>query len=170
VGYPAPEQERPGHDLTYLAETGLLDPPRLPRTLLADIAGGERTASIATALLLGAARGQVASHVQVSLKDAAQALAEPLVYGATKAGNALTGGFAGYNLYAAAQGWVAVAALEESLWAQLTSALGIPETSGIDMLAEVFSSRPAGEWEAWARAHNLPVAAVKQADDMPGQP
>nr|WP_242822428.1 CoA transferase [Thermaerobacter marianensis] len=39
VGYPAPRQEEPGHDLTYLAETGLLDPPALPRTLLADLGG-----------------------------------------------------------------------------------------------------------------------------------
>src|SRR5215213_4494077 len=39
VGYPAPKDDVPGHDLTYLAGFGLLDPPEMPRTLLADLAG-----------------------------------------------------------------------------------------------------------------------------------
>ncbi len=31
TGYPAPHEDAPGHDLTYLAEWGLLSPPDLPR-------------------------------------------------------------------------------------------------------------------------------------------
>ena len=40
VGHPAPDQERPGHDLTYVALHGLLAPPALPRSLVADLGGG----------------------------------------------------------------------------------------------------------------------------------
>ncbi len=31
IGYTAPHEDAPGHDLTYLAERGLLSPPDLPR-------------------------------------------------------------------------------------------------------------------------------------------
>src|SRR4051794_26225209 len=47
VGHAAPHQEVPGHDLTYLATAGLLVPPQVPRTLLADLAGAERAVSTA---------------------------------------------------------------------------------------------------------------------------
>ena len=30
VGYPAPDEDRAGHDLTYQASAGLLEPPRFP--------------------------------------------------------------------------------------------------------------------------------------------
>ena len=37
TGSPAPCADLPGHDLTYLAQAGLLEPPWMPRTLLADL-------------------------------------------------------------------------------------------------------------------------------------
>ena len=45
--------ERAGHDLTYLASRGLLDPPHLPRTVMADLIGAERAVSAALAAVLG---------------------------------------------------------------------------------------------------------------------
>src|SRR5919199_1138174 len=61
TGYPAPHSDKPGHDLTYLAEWGLLSPPGMPRTLLADLAGAERAVSATLALLLerGGAGGEL---------------------------------------------------------------------------------------------------------------
>ncbi|HEX8905060.1 MAG TPA: CoA transferase, partial [Longimicrobiaceae bacterium] len=55
TGYAPPDEDRPGHDLTYAAAAGLVAPPDLPRTLLVDLAAAERTVSTALALLL--ARG-----------------------------------------------------------------------------------------------------------------
>lgn len=48
-----------GHDLTYVAQAGLIDPtrPAMPRTLLADVLGGQRAYAAALALLLGRERG-----------------------------------------------------------------------------------------------------------------
>ncbi|QIA28149.1 CoA transferase [Thermaerobacter sp. PB12/4term] len=112
VGYPAPRQEEPGHDLTYLAEAGLLDPPALPRTLLADLAGAERAVAAALALLLARQRGLPLHPVEVSLAEAASALAEPLRHGLTAPGGLLGGGLPFYRCYPAREGWVAVAALE----------------------------------------------------------
>src|SRR5258708_30410939 len=52
TGHAPPEDEVPGHDLTYLAAHGLVSPPALPRTLFADMAGAERAGSIALALVV----------------------------------------------------------------------------------------------------------------------
>src|SRR5581483_9176844 len=59
VGLPSPEADLPGHDLTYQASAGLLDPAgtgSLPRTLVADLGGAERAVSAALALLLARER------------------------------------------------------------------------------------------------------------------
>src|SRR5215472_19372930 len=50
IGYPPPLEERSGHDLTYVASTGLLSPPQLPLSLFVDLAGAERCVSAALAL------------------------------------------------------------------------------------------------------------------------
>lgn len=47
IGYPPPREEQSGHDLTYLADTGLLSPPVLPLSLYVDLAGAERCVSLA---------------------------------------------------------------------------------------------------------------------------
>lgn len=193
VGYPAPRQEEPGHDLTYLAETGLLDPPALPRTLLADLAGAERAVAAALALLLarererdahrerrwereraptrpraeGADGGATPSprYVEVSLAEAAHALAAPLRHGLTVPGGLLGGGLPLYRCYPAQDGWVAVAALEPHFARRLLDELGPPGPGlppGVEeRLAAVFRRRPAAEWEAWARQRDLPLAAVR---------
>src|SRR5688572_17312256 len=57
VGHAPPEEERAGHDLTYLAEAGLLSPPSPPATLYADMAGAERAVTTALALVLARDRG-----------------------------------------------------------------------------------------------------------------
>ena len=99
TGFPSPRGDEPGHDLTYLADHGLLTPPEMPRSLLADLAGAERAVSEALALLLGRERGAGgAGHVEVPLSEAAAYLAEPLRYGITAPGAHLGGGFAGYGL------------------------------------------------------------------------
>ena len=67
----------PGHDLTYLAHLGLLCPPALPRTLMADIGGAERAVSAVLALLLGRERGGGERYAEVALSDAAEAFAGP---------------------------------------------------------------------------------------------
>ncbi len=56
IGYPAADEERSGHDLTYQGDFGLLHPPQMPPTLFVDLAGAERAVSMALALLNRAAR------------------------------------------------------------------------------------------------------------------
>jgi crotonobetainyl-CoA:carnitine CoA-transferase CaiB-like acyl-CoA transferase len=165
TGHPAPHQDRAGHDLTYQAACGLLTPPEMPRTLLADLAAAERAVSAALALLLGRTRGGPARKMEVTLADAAAELAAPLRHGLTAPGGWLGGGWDAYGLYRAGEGWVAVAALEPHFRARLAESLGIAEPSHA-ALETAFLARTAAEWEAWADAHDLPIAAVRGAAEV----
>lgn len=162
VGHPAPRQDKPGHDLTYLAGWGLLSPPDLPRTLLADLAGAERAAGAALGLLLARERGLGTGYAEVALSEAAASFAAPLVQGLTSPGGILGGGLPGYGLYRTSDGWIAVAALEEHFLYRLLLELGV-EKADREALEEAFRERPASEWERWAAERDLPVAAVREA-------
>ncbi len=161
VGNPAPDDDVPGHDLTYQAGLGLLSPPDLPRTLLADLSGAERAVSAALALLLGRERGGEGGYAEISLAESAAAFAAPLRYGITLPGRSLGGGLPEYNLYETGDGWVSVAALEPHFRQRLFDELGL-ENPGYQDLARTFLTRTAGEWESWATEHDLPLAALRE--------
>lgn len=149
VGFRALEDERPTHDLMLEAAAGLVSPPAMPRTLLADIAAGEQVVSTGLSLLL---RGQP-GFASVSLEGAAEPFAEPLRYGLTAPGAMLGGGLPGYGLYRAKEGWVALAALEPHFWSALVAALG-------DDLGPAFAAETAMHWEQWAAGRGIPLVAV----------
>lgn len=58
VGHPPPNEDAPGHDLTYQARFGTLSPPGMPPVLVADLAGAERAVSAALSLLFARERGK----------------------------------------------------------------------------------------------------------------
>jgi len=159
VGHSAPAVDRPGHDLTYQAAAGLLAPPALPRALLADLAGAERTVAVALALLLARQRGQGSGYQEVPLAGIAKDFAAPLLYGLTAPGGLLGGGLPSYNIYPAQDGWVALAALERGFLQRLQHALNIAEITH-SALADIFRTQPAQTWEQWAITHDLPLVAV----------
>ncbi|MBI1920040.1 MAG: CoA transferase [Geobacter sp.] len=157
VGYPAPRENEAGHDLTYQASLGLLAPPQMPRTLLADMAGAEQTLSAALTLLLARERGKGGSYVEVALSDAAASMAEPLRYRTTSPGALLGGGLPEYNVYRTSDGWVAVAALEPHFKERLEGEL----TAGSrDEYQAAFLGKSSAEWEAWAQEKDIPIVAV----------
>ncbi|MDD2852358.1 MAG: CoA transferase [Desulfuromonadaceae bacterium] len=158
VGYPAPRENEAGHDLTYQASLGLLTPPHMPRTLLADMAGAEMTVSSALALLLSRERGGDAGYAEVALSEAAAALAEPLRYGCTSPGALLGGGIPEYNIYKTSDGWVAVAALEPHFKKRLEEALAI--STAADYQA-VFAGRDAAYWQEWGAANDVPIETIR---------
>jgi crotonobetainyl-CoA:carnitine CoA-transferase CaiB-like acyl-CoA transferase len=157
VGY-ADDAEAAGHDLNYQAAAGLVRPPQLPASLLADMAGGERGAFAALALLAERERTGRGGTAQVALADAAGALAAPLAAGLTVDGAVLGGGNPFYAVYPAETGHVAVGCLEPQFADRLAEAVGARTA---EQLAVAFLTRPADEWERWARAHDLPVNAVR---------
>jgi alpha-methylacyl-CoA racemase len=159
VGYPHPDQNIAGHDLTYLAANRLISPPHLPRTLFADAASSEMAVSAALALLLNRATSGVGGYLEVALADVARQLAEPLRHGLTESGALLGGGFPGYNLYRTMDGWIAVAALEPHFYAKLCELLALQRPSR-EALAERFAREPTVHWCRFAEQHGLPIALV----------
>lgn len=157
TGYPPPRENEAGHDLTYQASLGLINPPHMPRTLLADMAGAEQTVSAALALLLGRERGQAGGYVEVPLSEAAAAMAAPLRYGSTATGALLGGGIPEYNLYQAMDGWIAVAALEPHFKKRLESELAVTTR---EQYQEAFARRSAAEWQQWGQQFDVPVVVV----------
>jgi alpha-methylacyl-CoA racemase len=129
VGSPGALAETPGHDLTYLAEMGLVTGLDLPATLYADMGGALMTVqAILQTVLYRAGHGKGAFQ-EVGLASAAAWLALPRTWGLTKPGAPVGGGHAGYRVYACKDGRVAVAALEPHFAARLCAAVGI-ESSG----------------------------------------
>jgi alpha-methylacyl-CoA racemase len=159
LGHGAPDQERPGHDLTYIAPHGLLSPPGLPRTLVADLGGAERAVTAAVALLLARARGGGERYAEVALADSAAFFALPWTYGLTASDGPLGGGSPFYRLYEARGGWIGVAALEPRFRERLVAELGVEETTA-DVFAAAFGARTPAEWESWADERDLPIAAA----------
>jgi crotonobetainyl-CoA:carnitine CoA-transferase CaiB-like acyl-CoA transferase len=160
VGHAAPRQNEAGHDLTYVAQRGLLRPPHLPPTLMADLAGAERAVSAALALLRLSGKSGSGHFAEVALEDAAHALDGPLRHGLTAAGGLLGGGFAGYNLYQTADGWIALAALEPHFLARVLEGLGLARADGAEFSA-AFKGQSSAHWLAWARKSDIPLTAIK---------
>ena len=165
IGHAPPDEEVPGHDLTYLAAHGLVTPPAMPATLFADMAGAERAVSTALALVIARDRSGRARAESVPLADAAAYLAQPLSEGLTRPGALLGGGRPGYNLYAAKNGWIAVAALEPHFETRLAQSLDLPSPSA-SALAAAFAREDAAHWERWARERDLPLVAVRTFADQ----
>lgn len=159
VGYPAPNENVPGHDLNYQASYGTLTPPQMPRVLVADMAGAERAATAAAALLLGRERGQEAQHELVALSDAAQAFAKTVEYGVTVEGGLLGGGLPNYRIYETKSGYLAVGTLEMHFFLGLMKALELP-VDDTGKLETIFKTKTAKEWESWATGYDLPLKAI----------
>jgi len=162
VGFPAPHQDVAGHDLTYLASNGLLQPPTLPPTLFADVAASEQAALAAVAVLLGRQRTGIGEYVEVAIADAAKRLAAPRNAGLTTPGGHLAGAFPGYNLYRTADGWVAVAALEPHFYRRLCELLRVSNPS-YESFAACFANQSSSYWSEFAAKHDLPIEPVKMS-------
>lgn len=162
VGFGSPNEELPGHDLTYQAELGLLTPPKMPKTLVADLAGAQEAVLTALVLLRQRERTGKGSYRQVSLAESARLFSLPLAYGLTVEGGPLGGMVPGYNLYETADGWVAVAALEPHFLEKLRAELGVAHPSH-DEFARIFLTKTAGAWEAWAVERGIPITCLRDA-------
>ncbi len=134
TGYAAdgPSAKTAGHDLTYMADAGLLSlscgnggEPTLPPVLVADIGGGTMPAVMNILLaLVQRNHTQAGTHIQVSITDNLFAwpyasVQRGMVFGEwpKTGGERLTGGTPRYQIYRAKDGrYIAVAALEDRFW------------------------------------------------------
>jgi crotonobetainyl-CoA:carnitine CoA-transferase CaiB-like acyl-CoA transferase len=192
-GQAGPHASRAGHDIDYVALSGLLGATRdgdgrpvLPMAQLADMAGG----LLGTIAVLGAlqarertGRGQVAdvSMFQAALALLTVPLTRLLVAGAPV--NELSGAHACYGVYRCRDGrYVAVGALEPKFWEALCRALGHRELIGRqwdrgdspggarETLAAVFATRDRDDWVGELSAVDAcvePVLDMTEVADTP---
>jgi crotonobetainyl-CoA:carnitine CoA-transferase CaiB-like acyl-CoA transferase len=173
-GGTGPRRDHPGHDLNYVATTGLLDMtraddserPRIPGVPVADMAGGQAAAFAIVAGLLSRELGNGGCYVDTSLAEAALSVTQPVAAmafdGDPRPGETpLTGELPWYDVYEAADGrYVTLAALEEPFWRAFCAAADRPdlvEAHGTtdpeeraalrEALTDLFAERPAAEWE-----------------------
>ena len=176
VGAAGERAEEPGHDLTYLADHGLVPGLELPATLYADMSGSLMASeAVLQAALVRNERyaGSGENHpqgvlIEVALADAAHYLSLPRQWGLTAQGGAVGGAHAGYAIYPCRDGRVAVAALEPHFAAALSSVAGLgtadpsmraPATR--QALAAFFAKHDRAILEHLAREHDLPLHCME---------
>jgi alpha-methylacyl-CoA racemase len=163
-----------GHDITYLAITGLLHgigptggPPVPPANYVADFGGGAMF--LATGLLAALLHARTTGEGQVidaAMTEGASYLGSMTRTFVSRGGwkderesNMLDGGSPNYRCYETADGkWVAVGALEGQFWSALVQALGLDEATTPTpyapqdwdackkVLGDAFRSRTRDEW------------------------
>lgn len=137
VGAAGERAEEAGHDLTYQAESGLVNGLGMPASLYADMGGSlVTTEAVLQALLLrqrpGRSQGKGVFH-EVALSQASAFLALPRTWGLTTLTGDVGGAHAGYKVYPCKNGRVALAALEPHFAARLCEAAGLPKHAVIQM-------------------------------------
>jgi alpha-methylacyl-CoA racemase len=165
VGAPGARAEEPGHDLTYLADAGLVTGLDLPATLFADMGGALMASEAALMAVLAQKTSGKGTFQEVALSDAAAWLALPRRWGLTQAKGAVGGAHAGYRVYPCKDGRVAVAALEPHFAASLCAAAGVA-MSGMGSLflpathqaiATFLASQTRKQLDALATARDIPL-------------
>jgi alpha-methylacyl-CoA racemase len=160
TGYGGADESWAGHDLTYQASKGFVQPPNLPFNCWSDLAGAQESV-IQSLLLIKQSREGKAAHAQVSLAEALEFYAIPMDYGMFGAKGALTGMVPTYQVYPAKDGWVALAILEPHFQEKFQKLAETDDLSA-ENLTRLFSAKSADQWESWAKAHDLPIAKVRQ--------
>ena len=169
VGATGSRAEEPGHDLTYLAENGLVNGLDLPATLYADMSGSLMTTeAVLKALLLRQNQGRQKGRgvfQEIALCDAANYLALPRAWGLTTPDGDVGGAHAGYRIYPCKNGRVAVAALELHFAKRLCLAVGL-EASDMHLMharkthqafATFFASQTRQQLERLAISKDIPL-------------
>lgn len=191
-GQTGPLAQAAGHDLNYIALTGVLQaigpkdgPPVPPLNLLGDFgAGSMYLLSGVLAALHERRNSGLGQVIDAAILDGTISLATAL-YGAYGRGdwslerqsNTLDGGLANYRCYQTRDGaWVSVAPLESRFLAQLCEALGLPATVMKDpealerALMEVFATQNRDHWVALLEGTDACFAPVLSLAEAPQHP
>ena len=186
-GQDGPFRDRAGHDLNYAAVAGVLllggsagNAPAMPGLQVGDLGGGALDAALAIMIALHHAtrtgRGQ---HCDISMVDglvswtavhASQLFATGEVPG--PGDGMLTGRYPCYRIYACADGYLSVGALEPKFWREFVEVVGLPELAegglvdgeeGQKTIAAVqalLRTRTRAQWEEVLAGHDVCVEPV----------
>ena len=184
-------RDRPGYDFVVQAESGLMavtgepdGPPTKAGVALVDVVTGLHAAVAIVAALRRRETTGEGEQIEVSLLDSAfsalvNVAQNALVTGEEpgRFGNAHPS-IAPYQPFRAADGWVAVAAANDGLFARLCEAVGRPELPTdtrfatnaarvrnrdklLPLLEETFAARSADDWVAALDAAGVPAGKIR---------
>ncbi len=195
-GQTGPYSELPGHDLNYVALSGMLaadrpDPTNLPHMFIADIGGGAMTSVIGVlAALVGRARTGEGQSLDISMHEAALywlmlPAARDLVDGGDRATDELPtfGDHACYNVYRTKDDeLIALGALEFMFWQAFCEGIGRVDLATrhrsdardqaalLDELRGIFRTRTRDEWLAFFRGHDVCLTPVNRPKEALADP
>jgi len=189
-GQTGPYRDRPGHDLNYVGEAGLLgvaagEEPRVPPLPFSDLAGAIFTALTVAAGMKGASETGAGACIDLGMSDTVVSLLTLHFAQMFQAGKPpsltdayLLGGHPCYTVYRAADGkHLTIGALEPKFWESLCQALRHPEYAAQQhdlgmrekILADfraIFATRTRDEWVEALTAADVPVGAVRALDEV----
>jgi crotonobetainyl-CoA:carnitine CoA-transferase CaiB-like acyl-CoA transferase len=178
-GQSGPWRDRAGHDIGYLALSGVLARNRgVPAVQLADLFGGGQQAAIAVlAALYERSRSGLGQVLDVAMAEGATGLLLPSLGEPADAPNLIDGSRPCYRVYACASGSYALGALEPKFWSRFCAAVGRPLwlergfdpalTPEVDAL---FIRRARDEWDALLRAVDCCGEPVLEPSELRGHP
>ncbi|RMI28823.1 CaiB/BaiF CoA transferase family protein [Nocardia stercoris] len=197
-GQDGPLAKVPGHDINYIALTGVLHsigtaggPPVPPLNLAGDFGGGALYLALGVVCALleraGSGRGQV---IDAAMVDGSASLMT-LIYGLRAAGywhdergtNRLDSGAPWYGVYRTRDDrWLALGSNEARFWRNTLRVLGLDEAGMPDQhdraawpavrerLAAVFATGTRAEWLALAEGEEVCFTPVLSLDEAPSHP
>jgi alpha-methylacyl-CoA racemase len=184
-GQDGPLANEAGHDINYIALSGLLhgigpkDRPVAPINYLGDYAGGGMMLAFGMVSgLLAVQRGGAGQVIDAAMSDGT-ALIGALTYGLRAAGlwrdereaNLLDGGEAIYGIYRCLDGkFLSVGAIEPQFQEALYKGLALRPGSGREEIAMVIASRTRDQWAAHFAGTDACVAPVLDLGEAPVHP
>ena len=184
-GQDGPLAPRAGHDINYVAISGILggigpkERPVAPVNYLGDYAGGGMMLAFAmAAALLAVQRGGAGQVIDAAMSEGA-ALIGALTYGLRAAGlwrderesNLLDGGEPTYGIYRCRDGkFVSLAAIEPQFREALFKGLALSPGATREQIATVIAARTRDEWTAHFAGTDACVAPVLDLDEAPIHP
>lgn len=187
--------QRAGHDLNYLARSGILGaqgphngPPQVPATQLADVSGGLWSVIAILGALRERDRTGQGCVLDIAMTDgilafASTAVAAALAGEAVRRGDEpLSGGIAAYQTYLASDGHpMTLAALEPKFWMSFCAGVGIeasldglmpgPHQPAMKAkLAAIFAQRTRAEWITFAEGRDCCLEPVLDPSEIQADP
>ena len=184
-GQTGPLAQDAGHDINYIALSGLLhgigpkEQPAVPINYLGDYAGGGLMLAFAmVSALLAVERGGAGQVIDAAMSDGS-ALVGALTYGLRAAGlwrderesNLLDGGEAIYGIYRCLDGkFLSVGAIEPQFQEALYKGLALRPGSDREDIAAVIASRTRDQWAAHFAGTDACVTPVLDLGEAPVHP
>jgi hypothetical protein len=194
-GQDGPLASRAGHDLNYLARSGVLgtqgpagSAPQPPGFQLADVSGGLYAVIAIQAALAERERTKHGAIVDISMVESSMGFAllqlAPALFGVgtARGDEPLSGGLAAYGVYATRDGkFVALGALEPKFWMAFAQGAGLEaDMSGIvpgphqpalkARVADIFATRTRDEWAAFGRERDCCLEPVLEPHELRADP